>query len=210
MKFFRPDLNSGPVTEQASTNVVLSHEGKVTNSFTAVYKATCREMDMTNFPFDRHTCHLDFASWTYSGEELDVFESRNPHELPDSMKLVPSSEWDIVIIGTEKLVEIECCPNETYPTLRIKMALNRKPLYFLINIIIPTTITCYISFFGMFSPSTNTGERMEKAFLGITTLLAVSLLMLTVSSQMPVTSTAVPLMGKFIHNFKRAILYMGW
>lgn len=180
---------------QASTNVIISHDGKVTNSFTAVYKATCREMDMTNFPFDAHKCYLDFASWTYSGNELDIFETSLSHDLPASMKLIAHSEWDIEITNTEKLVEYECCPNETYPTLRINIALKRKPLYFLINIIIPTTITCYISFIGMFSPSSSSGDRLEKAFLGITTLLAVSLLMLTVSAQMPVTSTAIPLMG---------------
>lgn len=149
---------------------------------------------MTNFPFDHHSCYMDFASWTYSGKELDIFESEYS-DLPQSMKLVAHSEWDIEITGSEKIVEHECCPNETYPTLRVNIALHRKPLYFLINIIIPTTITCYISFIGMFSPSSSSGDRLEKAFLGITTLLAVSLLMLTVSAQMPVTSTAVPLMG---------------
>lgn len=161
----------------------------------AVYKATCRNLDMTDFPFDSHNCFLEFCSWTYSGTEMDILEGKYSYELPNSMKQVASPEWDYEIVNIEKIVEWECCPNQSYPLMRLHLFLKRKPLYYMINLVVPTVITCYVSFFGMFSPSSNTGERLEKAFLGITTLLAVSLLMLTVSNTLPVTSVAIPLMG---------------
>lgn len=129
---------------------------------------------------------------------MDLLPGDYAYDLPNSMKQVPSTEWDVTISDIEKIVEWECCPNETYPLLRLHLMLKRKPLYYMINLVVPTVITCYVSFFGMFSPSSNLGERLEKAFLGITTLLAVSLLMLTVSNLLPVTSVAIPLMGNLI------------
>lgn len=165
-------------------------------------------MDVKNFPFDHHQCYFDFASWTYTQAELDVYDASDEFDVTESMRFLPNAEWDLTITGTEKRIENDTAENELYPTWRVHVSLIRKPLYFLINMIIPTTITCFVSFLGMFSPSTSSGERTEKAFLGITTLLAVSLLMLTVSAQMPVTSNAVPLIGTFkfikthiIHSF---------
>lgn len=181
---------------KASTNAIIKADGTIWLEYTAVYKATCQTMDMTKFPFDEHYCHFDFTSWTYTQQELDLYDAKDEFEVTDSMKLVPNAEWEISMNGTEMLVEVDNCENATYVLWRIKFRLVRKPLYFLVNIILPITITCYISFLGMFSPSTGSGERTEKAFLGITTLLAVALLMLTVSAQMPVTSNSVPLMGK--------------
>lgn len=198
---FRPDLNDGPAIREASTNVIINYDGTITNSFIAVFKFMCRNLSLVDFPFDTHTCFLEFGSWTYSGSEVDIDFLTYDYELPQSMQEVPSTEWDYTINGYKKHIEWECCPNETYPYMRIYMTIKRKPLYYLIHLIIPTIVTCYVSFFGMFNPTSSAGDRADKAFLGLCTLFTFTLLLLNVSSEMPVTSNAVTLMGKNVTSF---------
>lgn len=88
-----------------------------------------------------------------------------------------------------------CCPNN-YTNLEFMLDIKRKPLFYLVNLIIPTCIITLISIVGFFMPSSASGERHEKISLGITTLLSMSILMLMVSDQMPTTSTFIPLIGE--------------
>lgn len=88
-----------------------------------------------------------------------------------------------------------CCPNN-YTNLVFMLHIKRKPLFYLVNLIIPTCIITLISIVGFFMPSSASGERHEKISLGITTLLSMSILMLMVSDQMPTTSTFIPLIGE--------------
>lgn len=59
--------------------------------------------------------------------------------------------------------------------------------------VFPVYIISIVAFVGTFSPSSAQGERYDKVIVGITTLLSMSILMLTVSSMMPVTSDEVPI-----------------
>ncbi|KAI6183644.1 hypothetical protein M3Y97_00510900 [Aphelenchoides bicaudatus] len=94
-------------------------------------------------------------------------------------------------------VKYSCCPNK-YTLLRLTLFLRRKPLFYLVNLIIPTSIITLIAIVGFFTTSSASGMREEKVSLGITTLLSMSILMLMVSDQMPTTSTFIPLIGWFI------------
>ncbi|CAJ0963511.1 unnamed protein product, partial [Mesorhabditis belari] len=73
----------------------------------------------------------------------------------------------------------------------------RKPLYYVINLITPTSIITLISIVGFFSCSSINELREEKISLGITTLLSMSILIFMVSDKMPSTSSFIPLIGWF-------------
>lgn len=156
-------------------------------------------MDMSRFPFDVHDCYMEFASWTYAGDELDLFDDMSSYDPSDSLKLIPNAEWDISIKTAEKFAEWSCCPNGSYPRLRIPILMKRKPIYFIMNVLLPISVICFVCFIGMFCPSTSSGDRTEKVFIGITTLSAVSLLIYSVSAQIPVTST-LPTIGNRIET----------
>uniref|UniRef100_A0A914XLG0 Neurotransmitter-gated ion-channel transmembrane domain-containing protein n=1 Tax=Plectus sambesii TaxID=2011161 RepID=A0A914XLG0_9BILA len=49
----------------------------------------------------------------------------------------------------------------------------------------------------MFAPFSNTGEREEKVTLGLTSLLAIAVILSSVASEMP-KSTKLPLLGNFV------------
>ncbi|CAJ0921029.1 unnamed protein product, partial [Mesorhabditis belari] len=87
-----------------------------------------------------------------------------------------------------------------YPTMykfSCNLDLRRKPLYYVINLIIPTGIITLISIVGFFTSSSINDIREEKITLGITTLLSMSILILMVSDKMPSTSSFIPLIGWF-------------
>jgi hypothetical protein len=75
--------------------------------------------------------------------------------------------------------------------------IRRKPLFYIFNLIIPTSIITIVAIVGFFTPASTGDERTEKFNLGITTLLAMSILLLMVADQMPTTSEFVPLIGDF-------------
>ncbi|KAK6741229.1 hypothetical protein RB195_009222 [Necator americanus] len=61
--------------------------------------------------------------------------------------------------------------------------------------VIPTSIITIVAITGFFTPTSTSSERDEKLYLGINTLLTMSIMMLMVCNQMPSTSTYVPLMS---------------
>lgn len=68
--------------------------------------------------------------------------------------------------------------------------------FYIINVVIPAIIVTFINFVGFFTPSSNLGDRNEKITLGITTLLAMTVILLQIAEQVPRTSESTPLIGK--------------
>ncbi|CAJ0937983.1 unnamed protein product, partial [Mesorhabditis belari] len=102
-----------------------------------------------------------------------------------------------MILGSyREEIKYACCPNN-YTLLHYIIHLRRKPLYYVINLIIPTGIITLISIVGFFTSSSINDIREEKITLGITTLLSMSILILMVSDKMPSTSSFIPLIGWF-------------
>ena len=85
--------------------------------------------------------------------------------------------------------------------LHFNLVMRRKPLFYIVNLIVPTAIITMIALVGFFMPSNADGERVEKVTLGITTLLSMSILLLMVSDSMPTTSSYIPLIGE---QFRRS------
>ncbi|VDM58642.1 unnamed protein product [Angiostrongylus costaricensis] len=162
--------------------------------YPTIYKFSCL-LDLRFFPFDVQVCTMTFSSWTYDQKGIDYF--------PYSDKIGTSNYlenegWYILKTNvTRNEVKYSCCPNK-YTLLQLTLYLRRKPLFYLVNLIIPTSIITLIAIVGFFTTSSASGVREEKVSLGITTLLSMSILMLMVSDQMPTTSTFIPLIGQFL------------
>lgn len=69
--------------------------------------------------------------------------------------------------------------------------------FYILNVIIPSLIVAFINFFGFFTPSSSSGERNEKITLGLTTLLAMAVILLQVAEQVPRTSISTPMIGLY-------------
>ena len=76
------------------------------------------------------------------------------------------------------------------PGIRFTFTLKRKPLYYLLNIIIPTMVLALLSALNFAAPL-GSGEKLS---LGISTLLAFSVFMLILQDNTPQSDS--PLLGK--------------
>uniref|UniRef100_A0A7E4VZF6 Ig-like domain-containing protein n=1 Tax=Panagrellus redivivus TaxID=6233 RepID=A0A7E4VZF6_PANRE len=162
--------------------------------YPGIFKFSCL-LNLRYFPFDIQICKMTFSSWTYDQKGIDYYQHSNT---VGTTNYLENEGWYLLKTSIErKEVNYSCCPNN-YTLLRITLYLRRKPLFYLVNLIIPTAIITLIAIVGFFTTSSASGMREEKVSLGITTLLSMSILMLMVSDEMPTTSTFIPLIGWFI------------
>nr|XP_006819216.1 PREDICTED: neuronal acetylcholine receptor subunit alpha-10-like [Saccoglossus kowalevskii] len=132
-----------------ASNCLVQHNGWVSLwSRPTVLKSTCK-IDVKYFPFDKQQCRLKFGSWTYNGEQINL----NQHAVkPDLTNLVPNEQWDLLYaITTRHSMRYECCP-DTYHDVTFLVGLERKPLYYIYNLIMPCVLLSALSLLGFFMP----------------------------------------------------------
>lgn len=162
--------------------------------YPTIYKFSCL-LNLRYFPYDLQVCTMTFSSWTYDNKGIDYLPYS---DTIGTSNFLENEAWYLLKTTVRrKEVKYSCCPNH-YTLLKLTLYLRRKPLFYLINLIIPTAIITLIAIVGFFTTSAASGMREEKVSLGITTLLSMSILMLMVTDQMPTTSTFIPLISWFI------------
>ncbi|CAD5217560.1 unnamed protein product [Bursaphelenchus xylophilus] len=160
--------------------------------YPAIYTVTCR-LNIRYFPYDQQNCTLTISSWTNSKSALDYYADPEVN----MASFIPNEEWKVISFKVFRHeYKYACCP-EPWVILEASIVIRRKPLYYVVNLIIPTSIITLVSITGFFTPASTADDRTEKINLGITTLLAMSILMLMISDQMPTTSDFIPLIAWF-------------
>ncbi|XP_055014033.1 LOW QUALITY PROTEIN: neuronal acetylcholine receptor subunit beta-2-like [Boleophthalmus pectinirostris] len=168
-------------------NAVVSNTGDIFWLPPAIYKSAC-PIEVQNFPFDQQNCTLKFRSWTYDHTEIDVVLTSDYASRDD---FTPSGEWDIVSLPARKNED----PNDiTYLDITYDFIIQRKPLFYTINMIIPCILITSLAILVFYLPS----DCREKMTLCISVLLALTVFLLLISKIVPPTSLAVPLIGKYL------------
>ncbi|KAI1727345.1 neurotransmitter-gated ion-channel ligand binding domain-containing protein [Ditylenchus destructor] len=165
--------------------------------YPTLYKFSCM-LDLRFFPFDVQHCLMRFGSWTHDNKAIDYFShNETEDEAIGTKHCIENEGWNILSTDVLRREEkFQCCENN-YTLLDFHINIQRKPLFYLVNLIIPTSVITLIAIVGFFSSSTVNDAREEKISLGITTLLSMSILIFMVSDQMPSTSSFIPLIGWF-------------
>lgn len=172
--------------ESGSAIVRLMHPAK--------YSFAC-PMYMNYFPFDIQHCELILASVSQDVSGIDYYLGGADSVLESYRE---NEEWDMIAVEqTRRVLNYDCCVHG-FATVVWRITIRRKSLYHLVNLIVPTVIVNLLATVGFFVTRNGqpTGTVEDKVNLGVTTLLAFSILLLTVSDQIPKGSTCVPLIGK--------------
>ncbi|XP_035668102.1 neuronal acetylcholine receptor subunit beta-4-like [Branchiostoma floridae] len=166
------------------TKVLISSNGQVDWLPPAIFKSGCA-IDVIQFPFDRQNCSMNFGSWTYDSQEVDVRLVVDRATMDD---FKPSGEWDILDSPGRRVV--------TGNQVRVifDFIIQRKPLFYIINLIIPCILTSSLSILVFYLPS----DCGEKIGLNMAVLLAMTVFLLLIADIIPSTSLAVPLIGKYL------------
>ncbi|CAJ0937267.1 unnamed protein product, partial [Mesorhabditis belari] len=177
-----------------TTNYYKGQRGaEVKFMYPALYRTSC-QLDIRFFPYDQQNCTLVISSWTSSRSSIDYFAEESLVRLD---QFIQNEEWVVVSFKIDRIEEkFPCCP-EPWVLLHAHLVIRRKPLYYIVNLVIPTSVITMVAVTGFFTAASTSSERREKLSLGIDSLLAMSILMMMVSEQMPTTSDYVPLFGLF-------------
>jgi nicotinic acetylcholine receptor len=127
--------------------------------------ATKCAVDTSIFPFDKQVCEVRIANWDYLPVQVNLTNCEPPmvHEI------LESSLWDNLNITSRRM--------KGY-TIQVifDIHLTRRPLYYVINLLLPFTILSIFSLVVFWVPP-DSGERLS---LGVTILLSYTLFLLMV------------------------------
>lgn len=183
------DDSNGGGLEKYKTSVVLHSNGVNEWNAPASFTSTCK-INVANFPFDKQNCSLKFGSWTFQGDRLTM-KSAQPSA--DLNLYLQNGEWNLIAMPAQlNKVYYNCCPYPYYD-VTLYLIIQRKPLYYVFNLILPCALISTLTLIKFFLPP----ESGEKVGLGITVLLAMTVFLLLVAETLPATSDDVPLLGQY-------------
>lgn len=171
------------------TKAVLRHDG-YTEWFAPTEIHSICKIDISYFPFDEQKCPLVFGSWTYTGNKLNLTQTRDSADLS---KYTVSGEWELLDAPLNRHeVEYNCCPHP-FIDITYTIHVKRRILFYLMNLIVPCIVLAVLTVFSFYLPP-ESGERMG---LVITILLGLTVFMMVFTDNVPRTSEVTPLIGKY-------------
>lgn len=174
------------------TKVLLDHTGLINWNPPAIFKSYC-EIIVLHFPFDVQNCSMKLGTWTYDGllvainpvslqnwrqnegkglQYCSQFTLLNfvllqlqDSDRPDLSNFMESGEWVLKDYRNWKhWVYYTCCPDTPYLDITYHFLMQRLPLYFIVNVIIPCMLFSFLTGLVFYLP-TDSGEKsfMEKS-----------------------------------------------
>ncbi|XP_067880072.1 acetylcholine receptor subunit epsilon [Heterodontus francisci] len=181
-------------------NVLLSSNGSIYWLPPAIYRSTCA-IAVTYFPFDWQNCSLVFRSQAYSAREINLELTEEEGTLIEWIHIDPgdfteNGEWTIKHKPAKKHINSQFSQDDTeYQEIIFFLIIQRKPLFYVINIIIPCVLISSLVVLVYFLPAQAGGQ---KCTLSICTLLAQTIFLFLIAQKVPETSLNVPLIGKYL------------
>ena len=182
-----------------------------------IYKSYC-SIDIQYYPFDIQNCTLKFGTWTYYGALVNLqFLTNNESAVLergwDLEDYTPSIEWEILSrvpsIHTEgkawlcvlhsdlraiRHEKVYACCVEVYLDLTFTCTIQRKPLFYIVNLIVPCVNISVLAVLVFLLPS----DSRKKITLSISILVALLVFYLLLIELIPPTSLVIPLLGKYL------------
>ncbi|KAM6969740.1 acetylcholine receptor subunit epsilon [Aplochiton taeniatus] len=168
----------------------------------AIYRSTC-SIEITYFPFDYQNCTLAFRSQTYSANELNLIlaidaDTQKPIEWVDidPEAFTENGEWAIKHRPGRKMINKRYSPDDLeYQEITFNLIIQRKPLFYIINIILPCSLISSLVVLAYFLPAQAGGQKLT---VSISVLLAQTVFLFLIAQKVPETSLSVPLIGKYL------------
>uniref|UniRef100_A0A674AG04 Cholinergic receptor, nicotinic, gamma n=1 Tax=Salmo trutta TaxID=8032 RepID=A0A674AG04_SALTR len=166
----------------------------------AIYRSAC-SITVNYFPFDWQNCTMVFRSQTYNANEIELVlteEENQPVEwvVIDPEAFTENGEWIIKHRPAKKLINQRYTKDELeYQEVVFFLMIQRKPLFYVINIIVPCVLISSLGLLVYFLPAKAGGQ---KCTVSIMILLAQTVFLILIANKVPETSQTVPLIGKYL------------
>lgn len=149
-----------------------------------VFETRC-SIDITHFPYDKQTCKIVFIVWSYSVNQVEIEKSPNGVEY---YEFEENSVW--TILDTESIVNKDKYESE----IIFKIELQRKPKYFVMNMILPVLCLSLLSLLVFLIP-VDAGEKMGYS---ITVFLSFAVFLSIISAELPVNSESTSTLSFYL------------
>ncbi|CAD5114292.1 DgyrCDS3434 [Dimorphilus gyrociliatus] len=167
--------------------VSIRYTGEVLWIFGGEFTTSCT-LHVTTYPFDKQTCEHLWVSWLHGDNALTLNAG---HDVVDLTNYDQHGEWHIATTSVEKIESAKLTDHLKYPRLKITFNFTRKRTFYALNIILPCVFLLILTWLMFWLPC----ESGEKVSLGITILLAFSVLQLMVADHLPRTSDYIPILS---------------
>uniref|UniRef100_A0A8C1RP41 Cholinergic receptor, nicotinic, gamma n=1 Tax=Cyprinus carpio TaxID=7962 RepID=A0A8C1RP41_CYPCA len=180
------------------TNALIDPDGSVVWLPPAIYQSSCA-IKVNYFPFDWQNCSMVFRSETYNANEIKLMLSDEDNVTMEWIEIDPEAftengEWIIKHRPAKKVVNKRYSPDELeYQEIIFFLIIQRKPLFYIINIIVPCVLFSSLGLLVYFLPA-----KGQKCTMTIAILLGQTVFLFLIAKKVPETSQAVPLIGKYL------------
>ncbi|KAM9391633.1 5-hydroxytryptamine receptor 3A [Pholidichthys leucotaenia] len=147
---------------------------------------TCR-FNLTMFPFDEQTCEVIFSSMSYDDDSMTLgtlFDEAKLSRMSEN-SMVTKGEWEF------KHIDVKGYSQENKSRLKYEVTMQRKPLLYVINFIIPLFYFLILDLTSFFISE----ARGEKLSFKVTLLLSISVLLLLLQDMLPSTEANLPMIA---------------
>ncbi|XP_071782933.2 acetylcholine receptor subunit gamma [Centroberyx gerrardi] len=181
-------------------NALVSSDGCVYWLPPAIYRSACA-ITVNYFPFDWQNCTMVFRSQTYSANEIELVLKEEDNQTLEWVDIDPEAftengEWAIKHRPAKKVINNQFTRDELdYQEVVFFLIIQRKPLFYIINIIAPCVLFSSLGLLVYFLPAKAGGQ---KCTMSIATLLGQTVFLFLIAKKVPETSRAVPLIGKYL------------
>lgn len=183
------------------TKATVHCTGEVVWEPPAIYKSFCT-IDVEFFPFDEQTCTMKFGSWTYERAKVNL---ERASDLKDHWNKSASFDidlsgyhltyiWDLMAVKAQRNEVVYPCCSETFVDVTFSITIRRKPLFYVMNLIVPSMAMSFLTVLVFHLPS----DSGEKITYSLSVLLALMVFFLLLSDLIPPTSVVQPLIGKYL------------
>ncbi|XP_052674631.1 neuronal acetylcholine receptor subunit alpha-3-like [Crassostrea angulata] len=166
----------------------VKHTGEVRWDPPGRYITHC-EFDVTYFPFDYQKCSIEIVSFGFSKEVVTLKNSRDTINIEDYQD---HGGWVLHSTRTENHVLVE--NGEEFSMLEFQMIFERRPGYYITNIIYPVILVSLLTNLVFLLPA-DSGEKISYI---LTVLLAQAVLLTLIGNSMPTTSKKAPLIEVYV------------
>ncbi|KAJ8347695.1 hypothetical protein SKAU_G00262840 [Synaphobranchus kaupii] len=139
-------------------NVLIYSDGSMYWLPPAIFRSTCA-IEITYFPFDWQNCTLIFRSQTYSANEVDIILAVEGNVTIEWVAIDPEAftengEWAIRHRPARKVINYRYSPDDLeYQEVHFGLIIQRKPLFYIINIILPCSLISSLVVLAYFLPA---------------------------------------------------------
>ena len=168
------------------SDVWYTYEGEAFWWSSSVMKTLCN-IAIPAYPFDVHSCYIEVAPLA----RLSELHLNLPYDTVDTELYIYNVEW--AITDTFCSVEVNN-PNEPYPYVSFGIHFRRKPIFLVINILVPVILLSVLNAAVFLLPQ-ESGERVS---FSITVLLSFAVFLNVISNHIPKTSSPMPLVCYYV------------